>query len=58
MGKEKLQKKNLDYIVINDIRNFAAETNSVVLLSKTGTSWEYDGKKTVLAYRILESIFG
>lgn len=57
-GKEKLKKKNLDYIVINDIRNFASETNSVILLSKSGTSWEYDGPKTALAFRILESIFG
>lgn len=57
-GKEKLEKKNLDYIVINDIRNFASETNSIVLLSRAGTSWEYDGAKTSLAFRILESIFG
>lgn len=57
-GKEKLEKKNLDYIVINDIRNFATETNSVVLLSKDGKSWEYEGAKTELGYRILESIFG
>ncbi|WP_116495580.1 bifunctional phosphopantothenoylcysteine decarboxylase/phosphopantothenate--cysteine ligase CoaBC [Balneicella halophila] len=56
-GKEKLKKKNLDYIVINDISNFASETNSVILLSKSGTSWEYDGPKPTLAFRILESIF-
>lgn len=57
-GKEKLEKKNLDYIVINDICNFATETNNIVLLSRSGTSWEYEGRKTELAYRILDSIFG
>lgn len=57
-GKEKLEKKNLDYIVINDIRNFATDTNSITLLSRAGTSWEYEGAKTELSFRILESIFG
>ncbi len=56
-GKEKLEKKNLDYIVINDIRNFASEKNTVTLLSKNGDTSEYQGKKTKLAYQILESIF-
>lgn len=56
-GKEKLQKKNLDYIVINDISNFATETNSVTLLSKEGETQDFSGLKNIIAYKILEKIF-
>lgn len=56
-GKEKLQKKNLDYIVINDISNFATETNAITLLSKDGNTVNFNGLKTEIAYKLLKQIF-
>lgn len=56
-GKRKLEKKNLDYIVINNITNFATDTNTVTLLSKSGDTKDFSGLKTEIAYHILEIIF-
>jgi len=44
-GREKLEKKNLDYIVINDITaddsGFAVDTNRVVMLDRAGKQIEF-----------------
>lgn len=56
-GRGKLEKKNLDYIVINNITNFATDTNTVTLLSKTGEITDFSGLKIEIANRILEKIF-
>ncbi len=44
-GREKLEKKNLDYIVINDITTddsgFAVDTNRVVMLDRSGNQIDF-----------------
>ncbi|MGE4565856.1 MAG: phosphopantothenoylcysteine decarboxylase [Victivallaceae bacterium] len=59
----KLARKNLDWIVANDIgaagRGFAVDTNAVTLLSSTGTQLELPlASKAEIAGKILDTIFG
>lgn len=61
-GKKKLQSKNLDYIVVNDVTDpdggFGNDTNVVTLLCKNGTERPFQAmQKTLLAERLLETIF-
>lgn len=60
-GMDKLESKNLDYIIINDVTDpnagFGKETNVVTLLSKNGTSKPYPiMSKKELATVLLEAI--
>lgn len=59
----KLARKNLDWIVANDIgaagRGFAVDTNAVTLLSSTGAQFEVPlASKAEIAGKILDTIFG
>ena len=60
-GEKKLQEKNLDYIVINDVTNpdggFGNDTNVVTLMRKDGKQKPYPAMdKESLAYDILRTI--
>lgn len=60
-GKSKLARKNLDYIIVNDVTNpdggFGSETNVVTLLSKKGLQQPYPAmSKKKLATVLLEAI--
>lgn len=60
-GEDKLKRKNLDFIVINDVTDpgggFGSETNVVTLLSKNGTNQSYpEISKKELAYLLLSAI--
>lgn len=60
-GKRKLARKNLDYIIVNDVTNpdggFGNETNVVTLLSKDGLNQPYPAMpKKELALRLLTRI--
>ena len=56
-AQEKLQRKNLDWIVANDVTKpgagFGAETNSVICLSRGGEREEFAGTKREVARGIL-----
>ncbi|QTD43325.1 bifunctional phosphopantothenoylcysteine decarboxylase/phosphopantothenate--cysteine ligase CoaBC [Sporosarcina sp. Te-1] len=60
-GQSKLENKNLDYIIVNDVTDpnggFGSDTNVVALLSKNGTHKPFEAmSKPTLARRLLESI--
>ncbi len=60
-GEKKLQEKNLDYIVVNDVTNpdggFGNDTNVVTLMRKDGHQKPYPAMdKEALAYDILRTI--
>ena len=60
-GKDKLQRKNLDYIIVNDVTDpsggFGNDTNVVTLLSKNGTVQPFEAMpKDDLATILLETI--
>ncbi len=57
-AREKLQKKNLDLIVSNDIRiGFAGESNKVTLLDREGNIEELpELPKREVAHRILDRV--
>lgn len=60
-GMSKLERKNLDYIIINDVTDpeggFGNETNVVTLLSKNGTQQPYPAmSKNELARELLKVI--
>lgn len=60
-GKSKLENKNLDYIIVNDVTDpgggFGSDTNVVTLLSKNGTHKPFEAMaKPMLAKKLLESI--
>ncbi|GKV55643.1 phosphopantothenoylcysteine decarboxylase [Sporosarcina sp. NCCP-2222] len=60
-GQSKLEKKNLDYIIVNDVTDpgggFGSDTNVVTLLSKNGTHKPFEAMaKPMLAKKLLESI--
>lgn len=62
-AKEKLARKNLDFIVANDVSRdgigIDAEENQVTVLSRQGAQWEVDrAPKGVVAERILDLVFG
>jgi phosphopantothenoylcysteine decarboxylase/phosphopantothenate--cysteine ligase len=61
-GMDKLERKNLDYIIVNDVTDpnagFGKETNVVTLLSKNGTNHLYPAMpKKELATVLLKAIF-
>ena len=60
-GQSKLEKKNLDYMIVNDVTDpgggFGSDTNVVTLLSKNGTHKPFEAMaKPMLAKKLLESI--
>src|SRR5699024_2964039 len=60
-GKGKLERKNLDYIIVNDVTDpgggFGSDTNVVTLLSKKGFEQSFDAmSKKVLAEQLLNMI--
>lgn len=60
-GKGKLERKNLDYIIVNDVTDpsggFGSDTNVVTLLSKKGLAQSFDAmSKKVLAEQLLNLI--
>lgn len=60
-GEDKLKRKNLDFIIINDVTDpsggFGSETNVVTLLSKNGTNQSYPAlSKKELAHLLLSAI--
>lgn len=60
-GKGKLQRKNLDYIIVNDVTDpgggFGSDTNVVTLISKNGTYHPYSSMpKKELATVLLQEI--
>lgn len=60
-GKKKLESKNLDYIIVNDVTDpgggFGSDTNVVTLLSKEGQATAFDAMvKDQLALRLFEAI--
>ncbi|MBB4823985.1 phosphopantothenoylcysteine decarboxylase/phosphopantothenate--cysteine ligase [Sporosarcina luteola] len=60
-GQSKLENKNLDYIIVNDVTDpnggFGSDTNVVALLSKNGTHKPFEAmSKPILARKLLESI--
>lgn len=60
-GEDKLKRKNLDFIIINDVTDpgggFGSETNVVTLLSKNGTNQSYpELSKNELAHLLLSAI--
>ncbi|CAM3085546.1 bifunctional phosphopantothenoylcysteine decarboxylase/phosphopantothenate--cysteine ligase CoaBC [Filibacter tadaridae] len=60
-GAGKIEKKNLDYIIVNDVMDpdagFGKETNVVTLLSKNGTHQPFHAMpKKELAFMLLKSI--
>jgi phosphopantothenoylcysteine decarboxylase/phosphopantothenate--cysteine ligase len=62
-AREKLERKNLDFIVANDVSvegiGIDAEENRVTVLSREGARWEVDrAPKGVVAEKILDLVFG
>ena len=59
-GTQKLTRKNADYIIANDVTEegsgFGTDTNSVVLISKTGTEPFKQLPKKELALKLLQTI--
>jgi phosphopantothenoylcysteine decarboxylase/phosphopantothenate--cysteine ligase len=59
-ASEKMKRKNLDFIVANDITaadsGFGTDTNTVKLLSRSGTAEEFSGTKEDVAERVWSSI--
>jgi phosphopantothenoylcysteine decarboxylase / phosphopantothenate---cysteine ligase len=59
-AREKLQRKNLDLIVANDVsrrgEGFAAETNRVVVLDRDGGRAELSGSKLSVAHGIWDRV--
>jgi phosphopantothenoylcysteine decarboxylase/phosphopantothenate--cysteine ligase len=56
-AREKLQRKQLDLIVANDVRDaFGKETNRVVLLGKDGSRAEVSGDKLAVAHAIWDAV--
>jgi phosphopantothenoylcysteine decarboxylase/phosphopantothenate--cysteine ligase len=59
-ASEKMKRKNLDYIVANDITasgsGFGTDTNSVRLLSRDGSADEFSGTKEDVAERVWNRI--
>jgi phosphopantothenoylcysteine decarboxylase / phosphopantothenate---cysteine ligase len=59
-AREKLQRKNLDLIVANDVSSqgagFAADTNRVVLLDRDGGRAELSGTKVAVAHAIWDRV--
>ncbi|HEY2031883.1 MAG TPA: bifunctional phosphopantothenoylcysteine decarboxylase/phosphopantothenate--cysteine ligase CoaBC [Myxococcales bacterium] len=56
-AQEKLVRKQLDFIVANDIRDaFGKETNRVVLLGKDGSRAELSGEKLSVAHAIWDAV--
>ncbi len=63
MQEQRLNKKNLDYIVANDITandtGFGSEDNKVTILSKDGTTVSLDKmSKSQVACNIFDMILG
>ena len=59
----KLQKKNLDFIVLNSLRDsgsgFQHDTNRIKIIDKSGTIFTYDLKpKTAVAVDIVNKLIG
>lgn len=60
-AKQKLQKKNLDFIVLNSLRSkgagFGFDTNKITIIDKVGVQTEYKLKsKTEVAHDIVQKI--
>ncbi|MBD7983478.1 bifunctional phosphopantothenoylcysteine decarboxylase/phosphopantothenate--cysteine ligase CoaBC [Sporosarcina sp. Sa2YVA2] len=60
-GKSKLESKNLDYIIVNDVTDpgggFGSDTNVVTLLTRAGKSYPFEAMlKSELANVLLEKI--
>jgi phosphopantothenoylcysteine decarboxylase/phosphopantothenate--cysteine ligase len=56
-AREKLARKQLDFIVANDIKDgFGKETNRVVLLGKDGSRAEVSGDKLSVANAIWDAV--
>jgi len=56
-AREKLQRKNLDLIVANDVAQaFGKETNQVLVLGKDGARRQVQGSKLVVAHAILDMV--
>ena len=59
-ARDKLQRKNLDLIVANDVSapdaGFASETNRVVVLDRDGGRAELSGSKLVVAHAIWDRV--
>ncbi|MDV6376766.1 bifunctional phosphopantothenoylcysteine decarboxylase/phosphopantothenate--cysteine ligase CoaBC [Sporosarcina sp. GW1-11] len=60
-GKKKLESKNLDYIIVNDVTDpaggFGSDTNVVTLLTREGEATPFNAMaKDQLAIRLLETI--
>jgi phosphopantothenoylcysteine decarboxylase/phosphopantothenate--cysteine ligase len=56
-AREKLQRKNLDLIVANDVAQaFGKETNQVLVLGKDGARREVQGSKLAVAHAILDMV--
>jgi len=56
-ARAKLQRKNLDLIVANDVADaFGKETNRAVVLSKDGARAELSGSKRTLAHQIWDMV--
>lgn len=60
-GQDKLKRKNLDFIIVNDVTDpdggFGSETNVVTLLSKNGMNNPYPAmSKKALAHSLLQAI--
>jgi phosphopantothenoylcysteine decarboxylase / phosphopantothenate---cysteine ligase len=59
-AREKLQRKNLDLIVANDVSSlgagFAADTNRVVVLDRDGGRVELSGSKLAVAHAIWDRV--
>jgi phosphopantothenoylcysteine decarboxylase/phosphopantothenate--cysteine ligase len=56
-ARGKLQRKNLDLIVANDIADaFGRETNRVLVLAKDGARAELSGPKLTLAHAIWDMV--
>ena len=56
-AREKLLRKQLDFIVANDIKDaFGKETNRVVLLGKDGSRSELSGEKRAVADAIWDAV--
>lgn len=56
-AREKLLRKQLDFIVANDIQDgFGKDTNRVVLLGKDGSRAELSGEKLAVAHAIWDAV--
>ena len=56
-AREKLQRKNLDLVVANDVKDaFGKETNRAVILARDGTRAEIAGSKISIAHAIWDMV--